>query len=703
MAEPKTDFELAHVLFMDVVGYSKMLIDDQREGSRELNAIVRGTEQFRSADKQGKLVCLPTGDGMALAFFTTPDAPVRCAIEIARALKDRPEIELRMGIHCGPVSKVADVNEHANIAGGGANMAQRVMDCGDAGHILLSQRVAEDLAQFREWNASLHDLGESEVKHGFKLHLFNFCGDGFGNPATPHKIRASPSTRRRERRVIPVASAIAVLTAVALVGAAVKYLLSRGEKAGASKSLISEKSIAVLPFENLSDDKGNAYFVDGIQDEILTRLAKVADLKVISRTSTQQFKSKPGNLSEIAKQLGVAHVLEGSAQRAVDHVRVNVQLIKAANDSHVWAETYDRKLTDVFAVETDIATKVADSLQAKLSGAEHQAMTTRPTENMEAHELYLKGRALAGKRTADDLKRAIDYYNEALTRDPNYALAYAGIADGYTLLQEYSSLPGAEAFPKARAAAEKALALDNDLAEAHSALGLVLQTADMDLKGAKREFERAIELNPNYAGAHYFLGLVVLAPLGHIEDAIAEVKRAVELDPFSAIINANLGYCYILAGRYPEAITQLQKTIQLAPKFGYTFGCLGIAFELSGRTDEAIAQYQKADQLQVVDYHGLTFLSHIYGTIGQQEKALQIFNQVKAVEEQKGEVWAFGHALMELGLGNNEQAIDWLERSYQAKESGIIVYIKVDRMLDPLRGNPRFETLANKIIPPDSK
>ena len=225
----------------------------------------------------------------------------------------------------------------------------------------------------------------------------------------------------------------------------------------------------------------------------------------------------------------------------------------------------------------------------------------------------------------------------------------------------------------------------------------------MDLKGARREFERAIELNPNYAGAHYFLGLVVLAPLGHVDEAIAELKRAVELDPFSAIMNANLGYCYILAGRYPDAITQLQKTIQLAPKFGYTFGCLGIAFELSGRTDEAIAQYEKANQLQLLDYHALTFLSHIYGTIGQLEKALQVFNQVKAIEEQKGEVWAFGHALMELGLGNKEQAIDWLERSYLAKETGIIVYIRVDQMLDPLRGTPRFEALANKIIPLDSK
>jgi TolB-like protein/Tfp pilus assembly protein PilF len=705
MASSETNFELAHVLFMDVVGYSKMLIDDQREVMRDLNAIVRGTEQFRAAEGQKKLICLPTGDGMVLAFFTAPDAAARGAIEIARALRQHPEIKVRMGIHCGPVTAITDANEHANVAGGGINLAQRVMDCGDAGHILLSQRVAEDLAQFREWNAAVHDLGEREVKHGAKLHLFNFFGDGFGNSAVPSKFSGveRASKPKKSRKLVSIVSGAFALALIGvIVAVALKFFREQPVRNGPATSPISDKSIAVLPFENLSDDKSNAYFVDGIQDEILTRLAKVADLKVISRTSTQQFKSKPGNLSEIAKQLGVAHILEGSAQRAVDQVRVNVQLIKAATDTHLWAETYDRKLTDVFGVETEIASKIADTLQAKLTGAEHQAMATRPTENMEAHELYLKGRFFAGKRTDADLKRAIDYYSQALAKDPKYALAYAGIADSYALLQEYSTLPASEVFPKARAAAEKALAIDDELAEAHASLGLILQAADLNFKDARREFERAVDLNPNYAGAHYFLGLVVFAPLGHFDQAIAEVRRAAELDPFSAIINANLGYCYVVARRYPEAIAQLQKTAELDPNFAYTHGCLGIAFELSGQTELAMTEYQKARQLQPLDYLPLTFLSHLCGVIGQREKALQLFEQVKAIEQHKGTTWAFGHALMELGLGNKEQAIDWLERSYNARETGIVCYIKVDPHLDPLRGEARFEKLANRIVPPES-
>src|SRR5207244_625433 len=271
------------------------------------------------------------------------------------------------------------------------------------------------------------------------------------------------------------------------------------------------KSIAVLPFENLSHDPDNAYFADGIQEEILTRLSKIADLKVISRTSTQRFKTAPNNLLEIAKQLGVANILEGSVQRSADQVRVNVQLIKAATDAHLWADTFDRKVTDVFAVESEIAKAVADTLQAKLSGAEQSAIAARPTENSEAHELYLRGRYFFGKRTADDFKRAIDYFNQAIAKDPNYALAYAGIADSYVLLPQHSNESSVELFPKARAAADKALAIDNNLAEAHVALGLVLSDADFNLKAAKREFERALELNPNYAVAHYFLGIVVLA------------------------------------------------------------------------------------------------------------------------------------------------------------------------------------------------
>jgi adenylate cyclase len=525
--EPSSElkFEIGHVLFIDIVGYSKLLINEQSEQLETLKKIVRGTEQFRLAEAEGKLLRLPTGDGGALVFRTNPEAPVLCTLEIGKELKKHPELHVRMGIHSGPVNQITDLNEQANIAGAGINIAQRVMDCADAGHILLSKHVADDLEQYPRWRPYLHELGECEVKHGVRIGVVNLYGDEIGNPQVPKQLKVLRKHRARTRWA-------AIAAALLLLIGVVTAFVIVSKKSAQSISTIPEKSIAVLPFESLSEEKANAYFTDGIPEEILTRLAKIADLKVISRTSTQQFQSKPANLSEIAKQLGVANILEGSVQRSADQVRVNVQLVKAATDAHLWADTFDRKLTDIFTVESEIAKAVADTLQAKLSGKEQSTIAARPTENSEAHDLYLKGRYFFGKRTADDFKRAIDYFHQAIAKDPNYALAYAGLADSYVLLPGYSNeSSSAELFSKARAAAEKALAIDKNLAEAHVSLGLVLNDADLNLKAAKREYGRALELNPNYAAAHYFLGISVLAPLGQVDQAIVELKRAVELDP----------------------------------------------------------------------------------------------------------------------------------------------------------------------------
>jgi TolB-like protein/class 3 adenylate cyclase len=376
--KPDLHLEIAHVLFMDVVGFSKLLINDQSEILSQLNQLVRKTPHFLEAEAEGKLIRLATGDGIALVFSNSAEAPVECALEISKALQSYPQIELRMGIHSGPVNAVNDVNDRSNVTGAGINMAQRVMDCGDAGHILLSRRVAEDLEQYRQWQPCLHDLGECEVKHGARVYLFNLYTDGVGNPEVPQKLRQASGRRAadaapvRAKRWIAVAVAVLLITGLVVGG----ILLSRrnapvAHTAGAPTSgaaNIPEKSIAVLPFENHSRDPDNAYFADGIQDEILTLLSKIADLKVISRTSTQHYKSAPENLPEIAKQLGVANVLEGSVQKSGDAVRVNVQLIKAANDSHLWADTFDRKLTDIFSVESEVAKAIADQLRARITG-----------------------------------------------------------------------------------------------------------------------------------------------------------------------------------------------------------------------------------------------------------------------------------------------------------------------------------------------
>jgi TolB-like protein len=470
----KQRLEIAHVLFMDIVDYSKLLTDEQSEALQELNQIVRNTEAARAATAAGQLTILPTGDGMALVFTGSVEEPVECALEISHALRAQPSLPVRMGIHSGPVHHVKDANERENIAGVGINIAQRVMDCGDAGHILISKRVADDLAQQRRWQPYLHELGDVEVKHGVVISLVNFYAETIGNPNPPArlgKVRGSVRALSKGTRkgLSPVARAIfiivglliALIFVLAIVSvifapAIMRTLDKRGlatlpqPSATASPSLadtiksavakkitdelkdelsrkknaaveppptgsaIPEKSIAVLPFENLSRDPDNAYFAEGIQDEILTRLSKIADLKVISRTSTQHYKSAPENLPEIGRQLRVAYLVEGSVQKSGDTIRVNVQLLKAADDSHLWADTYDRKLTDIFAVESEIAKRIADTLQAKLSSDAKHVLASQPTENPEAHELYLKGRYFWNRRTGENLQKAADYFQQAI-------------------------------------------------------------------------------------------------------------------------------------------------------------------------------------------------------------------------------------------------------------------------------------------------
>ncbi|HEV2094919.1 MAG TPA: FlgO family outer membrane protein, partial [Chthoniobacterales bacterium] len=472
-------------------------------------------------------------------------------------------------------------------------------------------------------------------------------------------------------------------------------------KPNESRPTASAKSIAVLPFENLSRDPDNAYFAEGVQDEILTRLAKVADLKVISRTSTQRFTSAPGDLPQIAKQLGVAHILEGTVQRAANQVRVNVQLINATTAAHLWADTYDRKLTDVFAVESEIAKAVAEKLQAKLTGSEERAIAARPTDNTAAYQLYLKGRFFWNKRTGNDLKKSADYFQQAIATDPKYALAYAGLADAYVLLPNLAGGIPRDFYPKAEEAAKKALELDDALAEAHTSLATALCYYDMDFPRATVEFERAIELNPNYATAHQWYGDHLLVVLGRFDDAITEEKRALELDPLSLVINTDLGNAYRLARRADEAIEQARKTLEIDPNFYYAHRNLGLAFEQKGALGAAIGEYQKARALND-EPKMLGLLGHAYASSGNKTEALKILEQLKELYKQRYAP-AYSFALVYLGLGDKEEALRWLEKSYEDRAGSEIGRIRVDPFLDPLRGEPRFQALAEKVIPRDTK
>ena len=486
----------------------------------------------------------------------------------------------------------------------------------------------------------------------------------------------------------------------AVISAALFFIgryTAQNKTAAAAPNDIPSKSIAVLPFDSLSEDKSNAYFAEGVQDEILTRLAKVADLKVISRTSTQRFKSAPSDLRDIAKQLGVMNVLEGSVQKASDQVRVNVQLINALTDAHLWADTYDRKLTDIFAVESEIAKTIADTLQAKLSGSEQHAIAARPTENTEAHQLYLKGRFFWNKRTGNDLKKSIDYFEQAIAADPNYALAYAGIADAYVWLPGYTAGTPQDCYPKAKAAATKALQLDDTLAEAHTTLALAIWLYDFDSSQAIKEFQRAIELNPNYAIAHQQYGNNTLSALGRFDDAIVEGKRAVELDPLSLVINTDLGSDYYYARRYDEAIAQLHKTLEMDPGFYIAHLVLGQVLDAKGDRDAAIVECQKARALND-DPSVLGVLGRAYGLSGNKMEAEKILDQLKELSKQRY-VAAYSFALVYLGLGDKEETLRWLEQSYQDRAGSDIGYIRVDPLVDSLRSDPRFEALAEKIVP----
>jgi tetratricopeptide (TPR) repeat protein len=381
-------------------------------------------------------------------------------------------------------------------------------------------------------------------------------------------------------------------------------------------------------------------------------------------------------------------------QKANDEVHVNVQLLNALTDSHLWADTFDRKLTDVFGVESEIAKTIADTLRAKLTGREAATLSARPTENSAAHELYLKGRFFWNKRDTTDLEKALVYFQQAAKEDPNYALAWSGIADVYVLLPLFGGANPADAYPKAKEAANKAIALDSNLAEPHSALGLIASVFDFDAPLSMREFEKAIALNPNYATAHHWLGNGLLESIGDFDRSIAEMKRALELDPLSIAINVDLGYSYYFAGRYPEGIAQIRKALDLDPNSYYAHYNLGQVLEMSGDLSGAIAEHEKSAALDT-DPYPLALLGHAQALNGNRDAALKILQQLAV---SKRYVADYSVGLVYLGLGDKKQAIDWFEKSFAQRQPDMNT-IRFDPLLKSLHGDPRFEQLAEKILP----
>ena len=563
-SKKEIQLEIAHVLFIDIVGYSKLSINDQHAAVEELNRIVRASEQFQRAEAASRLTRIPTGDGMALVFYTSPEAPVRCAVEISRALKQHPRLQLRMGIHSGPVGGVVDVNERANLAGAGINMAKRVMDCGDAGHILLSKHVAEDLEEYQQWRPLLHDLGSCEVKHGVRVSVVNLYDDQFGNAKLPQKFETAQKRRARVRWA-EVAVALLVLAAII---AGVVFLMRRPTHSAVA---IGEKSIAVLPFENLSSDKENAYFTDGVQDEILTDLAKIADLKVISRTSVMQYRNAVRrNLREIGEQLGVGHVLEGSVQRRGGRVRVSAQLIDARTDAHLWAEHYDRPLDDVFAIQSEIAKAIADQLQAKLSPNEKKAIEQPPTTDLAAFDLYSRAKFLIEKAVFNEPKHsmlleAIRLLEQAVARDPSFVLAYYQLAHAHDQMYLLEFDHTQDRLDLANAAIQSVKRLRPDSGEAHLALAKHLYWGYRDYDPARQALAAARRALPNDPLPFLLTGYIDRRE-GRWDKATHNMERAVELDPQNFFTLQQIALTYTALRRYADAAAILDRAVALAPK-----------------------------------------------------------------------------------------------------------------------------------------
>jgi TolB-like protein/Flp pilus assembly protein TadD len=692
MAETQPDFrlEIAHVLFMDIVGFSKSVINEQSEMLRQLNQIVRDTDQVRAAEAAGKLIRLPTGDGMALAFFTTPDAPLRCAIEISRILQSLPNLPVRMGINSGPVDEIMDVNERSNLAGAGITMAQRVMDCGDAGHILLSKRSADDLAQYGRWRPHLHELGQCEVKHGVRLDIVNFHSGEAGNPALPDKLKKAKEVTAtpKSRGLLGVMLGAAILLLVLGVWF-LSHVVTRKPVAPPG-----EKRIAVLPFKPLLPENRDQVLELGMADTLIAKLSNSREIIVSSLNSVRKFVSIEQDSLAAGRELQVNSVLDGTVQRAGDRIRVTARLVKVADGSSLWSGTFDEKFTDVFAVQDAISQRVADALALQLSGEERSQLSKRYTDNVEAYQLYLTGRYHYARLIPPEIRAAMNFYQRAIDRDPNYALAYFGFAEANRSLAITSDVPSKDSLPQAKAAAQKALAIDDSLAEAHASLSFSLVWFDWDWAAAERESKRAIALNPNSAMAH-FSHAHVLSDLGRHDEAVAEGMRAVELDPLFFLYRA-IGALFLHhAGRNEEARAQLEKTFELDPNFWIAHLTLGKVYTQQRKYPEAMAEFAKARELSRGNSEAIGSIGYVSGLMGDKEKARAVLDELKTSSDQRY-IPPVNIALVYNGLGDQNEALSQLERACDDRDVRLPL-LKVDPRWDSFRSNPRFVAILKRI------
>jgi TolB-like protein/class 3 adenylate cyclase/Flp pilus assembly protein TadD len=678
------ELEIAHVLFTDIVGYSKLPIHQQRAVVERLNEIVRDTDGYQAAESAGRLITIPTGDGITLVFYDSPETPAECALEISRALKKHPELQLRMGIHSGPVSGVIDAAGKANVAGAGINIAQRVMDCGDAGHILLSKHVAEDLEEYPHWQPHLHELGECEVKHGLRVSVVNLYTEELGNQAVPEKLKAARAAAARKKRA---AFRWLSLGAVSLLGvlAAIGFFLLRYKQLPSAAGLaVPDNSIAVLPFVDMSQAKDQGYFSDGISEELLNLLSKIPQLKVAARTSSFSFKGKGVEIPEIARQLHVANVLEGSVRRSGDQLRITAQLIRAAEGYHLWSETYDRKMDDIFKIQDEIAGEVVKELKVKLLGSAPKARTTDP----QAYALYLQARELGRQFNPDAFAKSDALYRQVIEIDPRYAPAWDGLAGNFGSETGQGLLPGKEGFAQAREAAVKAVAIDPDYAPAHAQLAWIAMYGDSDLAGAALYLKRALALDPADLSV-LNTSAMLLQSLGRLDETLALNEAVVRRDPVSVGTLFNLGYHQRVADRLDAAIASFRTVLSLSPSNGGAHCQLGVALLLKGDAKGALAEIEQ-ERSEIYKMIGLPMAYHALGRKADSDAALAalIAKYEKEGPSNIASVYAF--------RGEADQAFEWLDKAVQYGDGGL-GEIVTDNLLAKIHADPRWLAFLRKI------
>ena len=683
---------IAYVLFTDIVDFSKRSMEEQPVCIEKFQDIVSNTQEFLQAQAKEQLICRNTGDGMALVFFDSYLSPVQCAVEISRALLKCPEIGVRMGVYSGPVVVRRDIAKQKDVTGDGINMAQRVMDTGDGGHILLSKTIADYLMPSENWSKRLHDLGEVEVKHKRRVHLYSLYDDEVGNPKLPGKL-----IKRRRKMMMMAAAAIAL----ALFAGLAFYLLSRNKPAAVAFAP-PENSVAILPFVSGSSDPAMELLGEELPAHIINMLGNLSGLEVTDRQSASLFKKpeEQKDLQVIGNKLNVRAVLTGRFQQHGDKTSLQVELVDVQNRRHLWGNDYTYQHSEIPTLPSKIATEVSKNLPLKVTSDEQARLDKLYTNNPAALNFYYEAnRKLNSRANEAELNQSIEYFKQAITEDPNFALAYARLADAYALLTFYGKRKPKDTYDDAIRNANKALELDSQLAEAHTTLGRNKAFYEWDWAGAEREFIQATRLKPSYATAHHLYGEFLTAQ-GRFDEAIGEMQQALKHDRLSIVIGADYGgETLFYARRYDEAIEQLKKTISQDTKNAwYPHYLLGWTYAQTGRLPEAIAELKSArggTKPEEVRPQAAAMLGYAYALAGNKDEARKIIEELKELSKYRY-IAPYYIATIHAGLGEKDEAIKQLRLAKEDRFMGM-VWLKVNPRFDNLRGEPDFVKLMQEM------